>query len=269
MQDGDLVMKVLFRRIASPALASLLAIAAHAVPPVDDAGGTAATNLADRICASYDTILSVSCGIRRTTGDMRMLSRVYFRRPDCVNVENIQPVKRRIVADGKSLYYHESGAPRGFSLPVERLTGEWLASLRNVPGTPMKQLSVLRGAAEEPLPPTDAHPLRRRYRTEQAVAVLSCDKENRPCRIDFFRPADGATPMASYEYSEFAKAGDSAWIPQTQKATIHLPDGQSLVEMTRVEDLTINQPISDALFVADTYFRGVVFTDDFHKTREP
>ena len=60
--------------------------------------------LAERLCDRYEAIETITCAIRKTTrspeSTVRMLSRVHYRRPDHIHVENVSPVKRRIIADG-------------------------------------------------------------------------------------------------------------------------------------------------------------------------
>ena len=105
----------------------------------------------ERVLKSYDSIQSLSCEIRRDTPladgqTLRMLSRVYYQRPDKLHVENFSPVKRRIVSDGSVFRSYTEGAPKGFSRPVAELNDEMLRNLRMVPGSAANLLEVLKGA---------------------------------------------------------------------------------------------------------------------------
>ena len=54
----------------------------------------------EQFCRSYTNIHTVSCMVRKTTElqghTAKMLSRVYYQRPDRLHVENIVPLRRRI-----------------------------------------------------------------------------------------------------------------------------------------------------------------------------
>jgi hypothetical protein len=230
----------------------------------------ATTNLADRICRRYEeSITSVSCGIRRFGGPAGVVSRVYFKRPDRVHVENVTPSKRRIVADGKNLYYFEEGSRRGFSQPVDKLEGEWLLSLQNIPGTPMRNILDLRNLAEEPLDPAGEYPIRRQFKTAQARIVLSCDDRERLLRLEFYGLTEPDNLMARYEYEKYSEVVPGCWMPMVHRTLVRLPDGQEFKEVTKVENLTVNAPVADSLFAWKNFFPRVEFTDDFQKTYEP
>lgn len=60
-------------------------------------GGGHAETVRERVLAAYDAVQTLSCEIRRDTplpdGQvLRMLSRVYYQRPDRLHVENFSPV---------------------------------------------------------------------------------------------------------------------------------------------------------------------------------
>ena len=247
---------------------TLTVIGALTVPPIQAEPGptVGTTNLADRLCRGYEALNTVSCGIRKTSNSIRVLSRIYYKKPDRVHVQNVIPSRRRIVADGTKLYYHEDGAPKGFCRPIPELSNEWLTSLRNVPGTAMKYLLPLRQLPEEALPAAEGMPIRRAYATDTACAVLSCDKEGKLVRLEYFRTPKREVLMARYDFEDFQKAAESCWIPRLHKGTIHLPGGEQLKETSIVDALTVNEPIADRLFVPDTFFRDVVFSPDFKDT---
>ena len=114
-------------------------------------GAARGETVRERVLKSYDAVQSLSCEIRRDTplpdGQiLRMLSRVYYQRPDRLHVENFSPVKRRIVSDGTVFRSYTEGAPQGFSRPVAELNEEMLRNLRMVPGSAANVLEVLAGA---------------------------------------------------------------------------------------------------------------------------
>ena len=80
------------------------------------AGAALGGPVLDRVLKSYDSIQTFSCEIRRDTPlpdgqTLRMLSRVYYQRPDRLHVENFSPVKRRIISDGTVFRSYAEGAP--------------------------------------------------------------------------------------------------------------------------------------------------------------
>ena len=164
--------------------------------------------LAEELGAAYESMDTVSCEIRKTTSaggqTVRMLSRVFYRRPDHVHVDSAAPVKRRIIADGSALYYHEEGRPLGFSRPIAELDGPFLDSLRNIPATPMEHLRKLKGLPEQELPPSPDCPFRRAYQAERRFVVLSCDAQKHLTRLEFFTAPDMAVRTAEYTYEQYA-----------------------------------------------------------------
>jgi hypothetical protein len=256
-----------------PACATALALAIETA-----AGGTPATpatlepTLAQRLCERYARVRTVSCNVVKLTTSagtsVRMLSRVACERPSRVHVEITAPSRRRIVADGARLYYHEEGARLGFSQPVAELNDTWLASMQNLPGTPLEHLLRLKGMAETVLPPSADAPLRRGYASRRIFIVLSCDTNERLSRIEFFATPEMKEKVAQYDYSEFVDAGGGAWFSRLDKAWIRVPDGGQITELRRVNGLRINEPLDGTLFQADRYFAGITFTNVFAMTGE-
>ena len=104
-----------------------------------DARGARGETVLARVLKPYDAVQSLSCEIRRDTPlpdgqTMRMLSRVYYQRPDRLHVENFSPVKRRIVSDGTVFRSYTEGAPQGFSRPVAELNEEMAAQFADGAG---------------------------------------------------------------------------------------------------------------------------------------
>lgn len=223
-----------------------------------------AESVVDKLIASYDAVQSVQVEIRRDTagggGSMRRLSRVYFKRPDRLHVEAVTQPRRRIVADGTNFYSYIDGDPKGYSLPVSKLEGDWLISLRQVPGTAMDHLLRLRAKPEEPLPATEQFPTRVGIQADPRHVVLSLDAEGRLARIEFFNDANQTQRLATYDYENFQEAAPGVWFALLQKAEL-TPGSENVSETTRLSNLAVNEPIPDPLFDHTTFFAGVSFTD--------
>jgi len=227
-------------------------------------------SLAERLCTVYAQIKSVSCEIRKTTTGggktLRMLSRVHYRAPNCLHVDNVSPVKRTIIADGKRLYYHEAGVPRGFSRPIDELSETWLAPLRNIPGTALEHLLPLSGLPETVLPPSEEGYERCAYQAKGVYVVLTADTDNRLHRIDFFRGEDMQERTGAFTFSHFQEVLPGCWVPTQHKATLFLPEGDVAVETRRISNLAVNGIIPDPIFDHDLFLKGIEFVDDFQKT---
>ena len=176
-----------------------------------------AQTLAERILASYDPVQSVSCEIRKDSeagaGKMRMLSRVYYEKPDRLHVDQPAPIPRRIVADGKTFYSYIDGDPKGFSRPIEKLNEEMLINLRKVPGTAMDHLMKLKGIAETNLEATAEFPERKGYDAGKLFVVLSMDTTGRLARIEYFSSPAMKEKTLQCDYSDFQQVAGGAWIP--------------------------------------------------------
>src|ERR1035437_8810360 len=108
------------------------------------AAPAAEPTLAEKLCSSYTQVESVSCRVRKTSEvdgkTATLLSQVYYQRPDRMHVENIAPIQRRIIADGRQFYYYVEGMAKGFSCPLTKLEGEWSIMQKSVPGSAMEHL---------------------------------------------------------------------------------------------------------------------------------
>ncbi len=219
----------------------------------------------DRLLASYDGVQTMQGEIRKDIKsgdiDVRKLSRVYFARPDRLNVETFSPVKRRIVADGATFYSYMEGDPKGFARPVGRLDEDWLISLRQVPGTPMDQLLRLKGLPEQELPASEAAPVRRGYLAAKVYVVVEVDAQGRLSALEFYTGADRAQRTARYDYSAYTELAPGLWFPLLHKTRV-TQGGVESDETTRISNAVVNQPIPDGLFLPATFFPGVEFTDN-------
>lgn len=226
----------------------------------------------ERVLKSYDSIQSLSCEIRRDTPladgqTLRMLSRVYYQRPDKLHVENFSPVKRRIVSDGNVFRSYTEGAPKGFSRPVAELNDEMLRNLRMVPGSAANLLEVLKGAKEVMLEPTAEFPVRAGYDNGKSFAVLSLDAQGRLARFELYSSAALTDQLTRTDFSAFQEAAPGVWIACLQQAKV-MVQGLERTETTRVDNLAANGEIPAALFQAEAFFPNVEFVDSFEKIVE-
>ncbi|MBU0677630.1 MAG: hypothetical protein KJ626_05905 [Verrucomicrobia bacterium] len=225
-----------------------------------------AETLVDRLLSSYEQIETVTCAIRKTVQtperDMRHLSRVSWQRPDRIHVENFAPLERRYVADGNRMFYYVTGDPKGFSRPIEELDEDWQMSLRKVPGSAMDHLLRLKGSPETDLPATDDFPVRKGYQTDRLFAVLSLDEKDRLVRIEFFKTPAMEKLTAQYDYEALEEPLPGVWLSALHKATIYVGDVQTK-ETSRFDNLVVNEPIPERLFIAEPFFKGVEFVDSF------
>jgi outer membrane lipoprotein-sorting protein len=232
---------------------------------------TRAETVAERLLAGYDSVQSVSCEIRKDieaqAGTMRMLSRVYYQKPDRLHVDQATPVPRRIVSDGNTFYSYIEGDTKGFSRPVDKLNEEMLINLRKVPGTAMDHLMKLRGIPETNLAATAEFPVRRGYASEKVFVVLSLDATGRLARIEFYATPEMKTKTGQYDYSAFQEALPGVWIPCLHQGTFRIAGVESK-ETSRVDNLSVNKPIAPNLFEPGPFFKGVEFVDDFGKIYE-
>lgn len=227
-----------------------------------------ATTLADKLCESYDQVETVNCRVRKTSEAegraATLLSQVYYQRPDRMHVENIAPIRRRIIADGRHFYYYVEGMAKGFSVPLAKLEGEWSIMQKSVPGSAMEHLLRLKGVPEIMLAVTAECPVRRGYARDKVFVVLSCDAQGRLVRIEFFKTPEMNHLTAKVEYSDFVKVSDTCWLCGLQQGTAYF-GAKTVRETRRFDNLVVNQPITAGLFDATAFFPKVDFVDDFNK----
>ena len=231
--------------------------------------GARGETVLERVLKSTDAVQSLSCEIRRDTPlpdgqTMRMLSRVYFQRPDRLHVENYSPVKRRIVSDGTVFRSYTEGAPKGFSRPVAELDAEMLRSLRMVPGSSSNMLEPLRGAEEAMLEATEEFPVRASYSNGKSFAVLSLDGQGRLARFELFSSPAMTDLQMRTDYSAFQEAVPGVWIACLQQSKVTI-QGLERTETTRVDNLAANGEIPASLFESASFFPGIEFVDSFEK----
>ena len=233
------------------------------------ASGAFGGTVLEGILKSYDSIQSFSCEIRRDAPlpdgqTLRMLSRVYFQRPDRLHVENFSPVKRRIISDGTVFRSYAEGAPQGFSRPVSELSEEMLRNLRMVPGSAANLLEVLSGSTEIPLEPTAEFPVRVAVDNGKSYAVLGLDDKGRVARLEIFSSSSMTDLLSRTDFSAFQEVAPGVWIACLQQAKLTL-EGVDRTETTRVDNIVANGEIPAALFDAAPFFKGVQWVDAFEK----
>jgi len=223
----------------------------------------------ERVLKSYDAVQNLSCEIRRDSPlpdgqTLRMLSRVYYQRPDRLHVENFSPVKRRIVSDGSVFRSYTEGAPKGFSRPVADLNEEMLRNLRMVPGSAANVLEMLADVPEVLLEATDAFPVRAGYDNGKAFAVLSLDDQGRLARFELYGSPAMTDLSTRTEFSAFQEVLPGTWLACLQQTKVTL-GGVERTQTTRVDNAVANGEIPASLFVADAFFPNVEFVDSFEK----
>ena len=246
----------------SSALIATIAVIVLAAPALR------AETLVDSLLAGYDRIQSVTCEVVKDTDSaghsVKTLSRVYFQKPDRLNVENLSPIQRRIVADGTNFYSYVVGDAKGFTRPVAQLEADMAIPLRKVPGSAMEHLLRLKGTAETNLPAQAEFPARRGYAAPKTFAVLSMDASNRLARIEFFSSATGTVKTAQCDFSGFVEAIPGVWLATLHKTTINL-GGLESHETSRYYNLAINPEIAPNLFNPKLFFKDVTFVTNFEE----
>lgn len=232
------------------------------------AASVRAETLAERLLAGYAPVQTVSCEARKDTrtagGSVRMLSRVFYERPDRLHVENVSPIPRRIVCDGTNFFSFVEGDPKGFSRPVGLLDEEMAIQLRKVPGTAMDHLMRLEGVAEDVLSPTAESPVRRGYATDSVYFVICCDATGRLARIELYPDASMKNEAGAYTYEQFEEVLPGVWMPMLHRGRFRLA-GVDVEETSRFTHVRVNEPIAPRLFVAAPFFEGVAFVDRFEE----
>ena len=233
------------------------------------AGVARAETVVEQVLKPYDSIQSLSCEIRRDMpmpgGEtLRMLSRVYYQRPDKLHVENFSPVQRRTVSDGQVFRQYAQGAPKGFSRPVAELNDEMLRNLRMVPGSAANLLALLSGTKEVRLEATAEFPVRAGYDNGKSFAVLSLDAQGRLGRFELYGTPAMTDLQTRTDFSAFQEVAPGVWIACLQQSKVTL-QGLERTETTRIDNVVANGEIPASLFIADGFFPGVEFVDSFDK----
>lgn len=199
---------------------------------------------------------------------MRMLSRVHYKYPNHIHVDNVTPVKRTIIADGDKLYYYQERMPKGFSRPISKLTDIWLNSLHSIPGTAQEHLIPLCGIEEATLPAVKKGSIRRGYAVKDIYVVLTADAEKRITSIEFFKTSSMKNKTGEYIYSGWKEVMPTCWISTHYKATLYLPNEKIIRETRNITNLAVNKDIPDNIFDHKIFLKNIRFTDTFKETYE-
>lgn len=220
----------------------------------------------DGLLAGYARIESVSCDVRRDVsnqdGDIRWLSRVHYRYPDRLHVENFSPLPRRIIADGEVMVQHNEGHPRGFRRAIEDLDETMLLNLRRVPGTLMEHLFRIQGADEVVLAAEVGAPVQRAYEVDSVYVVIEADAQDRLTKVRFYTGADREQLTGEIVCSHFEEVLDGVWIAMRHQVRV-TAGGTSTRERVQFSNYEVNVEIPDRLFDADLFFEGVRWVDRF------
>jgi outer membrane lipoprotein-sorting protein len=223
----------------------------------------------DRLLSEYAKIETVTCQVRRTVDSqnrkIKFLSRIYYTNKNQLHVENLTPVKRRTIADGKHLHQYGEGDPKGFSRPVSELSEPMAISLQKVPGTAMDHLIRLKGMNEQQLPNDSDTEKRVGIDTGKQYVVLLLDEEDRLKGIDFYKSSEMKDKTADYDYSDFQEVLTGVWVPFRHLATLRSSNGNH-TETVRVDSFIANKPVAESLFIAASFFdKEIDFVDSFEK----
>lgn len=221
----------------------------------------------DRLLKEYGKIETATCQIRRTkegaAGKIKFLSRVYYTNRNKIHAEKITPIKQRTIADGKSLYLHIEGTPKGFSRPIDELSEQMTISLKLIPGTAMDHLLRLKGLDETVLETSTEAAKRIGIQTERQYVVLLLDPKDRLTGIEFYKTAAMKDQTANYAYHDFTEVLPNVWIPFTHEANI-CNDEHPFKETVKIDRFVANQPIAESLFIPSSFFdKNIDFVDDF------
>ena len=230
---------------------------------IHDASGDA---FIDRLVAAYNQIYALQCEVRTEVQDARSeskgLSRVYLEKPDKLHVENATPISRRIISNGKELYYYVTGDKKGFSKTIPDLNQAMKIELRKIPGTPLEHLYRLEGLTGTDLSATSECTSRRSYTTEKHVLVLCLDGSGRLVRIEFFEDARMSKRLAAIEFGGLFEPVNGAWVARTETIRSWLGEKEQ-VTTKRFRYVTVNKPIPAELFDEGRYFENVTFVASF------
>ncbi|MDA3799550.1 MAG: hypothetical protein PF692_10770 [Kiritimatiellae bacterium] len=233
---------------------------------------SATTNVINEIINNYSKIKSVSCIVSRVITfnekDTRLLSRVYYERPNKLHVQQTSPLNRRIICDGTNFFYYIDGDPKGYSSPVDKLSEQQIIELVKVPGTSEDILYRLKNIEPKELSGNEEYPTQLAFTTTNNLNIIVyITDEKRIEKIDFFESNEFAKLTSSSHYSNFIEATPGVFVPTTHKMVLNI-NKQQRTETAKFSHYTANAPISQSLFYAKPFFKGVTFVDSFKEIYE-
>ena len=217
-----------------------------------------------KLLSSYSCIERVAAKVRTTSssegGQVASLARVHFEQGGLLHVQNVVPLKRRIISDGVSLHYKTDEEPQGYRKTIEELDPSWLGQLRNVPGSPMEYLFPLETLDEDKLLPSDGAASAIGCSLGNTYVVLSFDDLGRLVRITYFESANLTGKKMEHRFSNFDEPCPGAWLARTHE-TVKESKGQHILSTTEFSNMAVNQPVHDVLFKPAHFFPDVAFVD--------
>lgn len=220
--------------------------------------------MARQIIDSYASVTNLTCEVRRERelsggGRLAILSRVWFQRPNLLNVETVSPVKRRVISDGSICYMHGDGQRKGLAVPVERLPPIQKQDIAKVPGSVNDLLEPLQDLPEVALPPLPDFPQRVGYEIADAsFTVLSLDPQGRLARLEVFGERGMTSLAARTDFSAWREVLPGVWLPCLHRMILDI-DNQPSTETLRISNPRANQPLPQGVFDSKTYFKDVPF----------
>lgn len=228
------------------------------LPPAD------AGQEVSKLLASYSCIEKAAAKVRTTSanesGQVATLARVHFQRGDLLHVQNVVPLKRRIISDGVSLHYKEDKKPQGYRKTITELDTGWLNQLRNVPGSPMEYLFPLEPLEEDNLLPTDNAASAIGCSLGGTYIVLSLDDLGRLTRIAYFGSDDQTNKRMEHLFSDFDEPCPGAWLARTHETVLYA-GGRQTRSTTMYSSMAVNATLHSVLFEPTHFFPDVTFAD--------
>lgn len=219
---------------------------------------------------NYARIKTLTCRVRRTaeSGNRKLtfLSKVFYKKGDFLHSKTVAPYSRTVIANGKKLYSYFQNHTKGVAKDIDKLEKNELINLRKVPGTPMDHLYRLADSPQTILDPTAGYAERYAYTTKNAFVVVSVDKESRIKSIAFYNGKDMKDKKAETMYSRHKKVEEDLWIPCLHESTVYHEQTKA-VETIHFNNLEVNVPVAENLFIAGNFMPDVEFVDSYSDLR--
>ncbi len=221
--------------------------------------------LAEDLIASYETVQTMRCDIRREVdvdGKLQTsLSRVWFQRPNRLRVDAVSPTPRGIVVDGATIYKWVKGQDHGVMIPMNEAPKAELIQVQRVPATGQEYLLHLEGLPETTLSPQPGFPVRRGYAQPAPLpdTVVSMTPENRRGRIELYASPAQTNRLLKVDYSGWKEIAQDIWIPCVQDTTGYRREGAPVFETLRAGSIVVNRKIDPKHFDPAAWAGDVTF----------